>query len=102
VCAGEFRIHLNARDEFLLSRAFSLGHHQISGSDLRLLEAPEAARFCRSCSLLKQGYCYGSRMQLIVSATCDSFGAVFSAKGAAFTASLGQRPRFMAARQHQR
>ena len=22
------RIHLNARDEFLLSRAFSLGHHQ--------------------------------------------------------------------------
>ena len=22
------RIHLNARDEFLLSRAFSLGHHR--------------------------------------------------------------------------
>jgi predicted GIY-YIG superfamily endonuclease len=30
------------------------------------------------------------------------FGAVFSAKGAASTASLGQRPRFMAAKEHQR
>jgi hypothetical protein len=35
-------------------------------------------------------------------ATSESFGAVFSAKGAASTASLGQRPRFMAAKEHQR
>ena len=34
------RIHLNARDEFLLSRAFSLGHHRNFWISALLIQSP--------------------------------------------------------------
>ena len=44
----KFRINLNARDEFILSRAFSLGHHPnfwIAALLIRVLTSPSAG--CR-------------------------------------------------------
>jgi hypothetical protein len=37
------RIHLNARDEFLLSRAFSLGHHRNFWISALLIQSPNLA-----------------------------------------------------------